>query len=359
MSDDALRIDARLAQDDFMLNVAAGLPLNGATAIVGPSGAGKTSLLRLIAGLSRPDHGRIIFKGETWCDTHAGAFVPAHKRHVGVVFQDGRLFPHLTVEKNLLYADKRSTNPDSRYAIDDVVGALDLHELLQRRPQTLSGGERQRVALARALLSRPELLLLDEPLSALDRARKTEILPYLVDLPKRFGAPMLYVSHNLDEVIRIADEVAVMAAGKIAAVGPLAATLNAHGALIGEDDAVIVEGRVEELSKSLHLARINIGAGVVALPAQEALSTGAKVRLRIHAKDVAISLSAPEGLSIRNALKAAITDIRPGADPAFLDVKLAIGGAPLIATITRAAAEDLSLREGQEVYALVKSASMQ
>ncbi len=360
MRAEGLEIDVRARFPGFSLEINHSFALKGCTAVFGPSGAGKSTLLRLIAGFARPDAGRVAFRGRAWCDTANGAFVPARRRPVGTVFQEGRLFPHLTIAENLHYADKRSSSEQKRYDMAEIVDAFGLASLMHRRPPGLSGGERQRAAIARTLLTRPDLLLLDEPLSALDGPRKAEIIPYLDDLAERFGAPTIYVSHNVEEIIRLAEEVLILKSGRIEAAGATAATLNAYGDAIGAGDfatASIAEGRVVAHDERYFLTKVAIGNGVVSVPINRAKAIGENVRLRIEARNVAIATAPPSALSIRNVLKAAVTEIKGEDGSPFVTVSMATAGAVIRAQVTRAAAEDLNLSRGLDVFALVKSAS--
>lgn len=362
MSIDHLAIDARCAFSGFSLDVKQTIPLAGCTAVFGPSGAGKSTLLRLIAGFQHTDDGRIAFGDSVWSDSRAGVHVPAFRRPVGYMFQEGRLFPHLTVSQNLLYADKRSETNETSYSFGDIVDAFDLKTLRERRPATLSGGERQRVALARTLLTRPKLLLLDEPLSALDRRRKAEIIPYLDDLAGRFGAPAIYVSHNVDEIVRIADQTMILQDGRIEAQGATAEILNAYGVDMGNgafEIGAVVAGVVHRHDKKYALTDVKIGDGVISLPINAAKAPGDAVVIRIDARNVAIAKTAPKDISIRNALAATITAISPRADSPFVDISLSVGDTALQAQITRAASDELALAPGQSVFALVKTASFE
>lgn len=362
MSIDHINIDARCVFSCFSLDVNEKLPLAGCTAVFGPSGAGKSTLLRLIAGFQQPDAGRIAFGDALWCDTRAGVCVRAHRRPVGYMFQEGRLFPHLNVEQNLRYADKRSEAGAGAYGFGDIVDAFDLNALLTRRPATLSGGERQRAALARTLLTRPKLLLLDEPLSALDRRRKGEIIPYLDDLAGRFGAPVLYVSHNVDEIVRIADQTVILNAGRVEARGETADVLNAYGVLGGADASAfgaVVCGDVRSHDETYCLTHVAIGDGVISLPINKAKAPGDSVNIRIDARNVAIATTAPKDISIRNTLPATITAISPRSNSPFVDIVLRVAEAEIKAQITKAASDDLSLAQGQSVFALVKTVSFE
>lgn len=360
MSASSLNIAVRHRFADFALVVEEALPLSGCLAIFGPSGAGKTTLLRLIAGFMRPQSGRISFGDTCWCDTEARTFLAAHRRPVGIVFQNGRLFPHLNVEQNLLYADRRYRSDEIQYMIDEIVAAFDLSPVLQRRPETLSGGERQRVALARTLLTRPKLLLLDEPLSALDRSRKAEILPYLDDLPGRFGAPVIYVSHNIDEIALIADRTLVLKAGRVEATGPTAEILTAFGVDTeagGIEPGAVVAARVTGHDDAYQLTQVTIGGGVVSLPINKRKRIGETVNVRIAARNVAIATARPHGISIRNILPATVINVSMSEFSPFASIVLSVGEARLSSQITRAAYEELALAQGQSVYALVKTAS--
>ena len=359
---DHIEIETRNAFAGFALDVKQKIPLAGCTAVFGPSGAGKSTLLRLIAGFLRPDAGRIVFGEALWCDTGAGVHVPAHRRPVGTVFQDGRLFPHLNVEQNLLYADKRADPGEATFAIGDIVAAFDLKPLLDRGPDTLSGGERQRVALARTMLTRPKLLLLDEPLSALDRGRKAEIIPYLDGLAGRFGAPVIYVSHNVDEIVRIADQTVILNSGRVEAVGATADVLNAYGVDAGAgafEKGAVITGAVIDHDTAYRLTRVAIGDGVVSLPINERKLAGEAVNIRIDARNVAIAAAAPKDISIRNVLPATIATMTRRPDSPFVDIVLRVGDATLLSQITKAASDDLALASGQSVHALVKTASFE
>ena len=356
MSIDRLEIEAKLAFPGFTLDIAEVFELAGCTALFGASGAGKTSLLRLIAGFLRPSSGRITHRGATWCDTKSGVFLDAHERPVGVVFQDGRLFPHLTVEQNLHFADRRAV-PGRRGDMGDVIESFDLPALLPRRPDKLSGGERQRVALARTLLTRPSLLLLDEPLSALDRERKAEILPYLDDLAGRFAVPTLYVSHNVDEVVRIAERTVIINAGRIEAAGPTAAVINAYGLENEIAVASVLNGVVTGHDEKYNLTKVAIGDGAIFLPINQHKAIDASVNIKVDARNVAVATALSKDISIRNVLPATIETLSPDEGSPFVDVVLRVSGERLRAQVTRAACDDLALAPGQAVYALVKTAS--
>ena len=354
-----LDFDIDLARGSFQLRCSERLPLRGVTAIFGPSGGGKTSLLRCLAGFERA-RGRVAFGQEVWLDSRRGKFVPPHRRAVGFMFQEARLFRHLSVAGNLRFAARRA--PHGVPAFDDVVSALDLQSLLSRPAAALSGGERQRVALARTLLAKPALLLLDEPLAALDAARKADILPYLEALPVRFGTPTLYVSHAIDEVARLADRVLVLVRGRKHAYGPTAAVLERLDvqSIAGPLEAsVVVEARVTGRDMGYRLTLLNLAGQAIATPLNERLQTGANARLRIRARDVAVATVRPAGISIRNVLSGTLAELAQDASSPFAEAVIDVGGQRLRARITRAAAADLRLAVGQSVFALVKSVSFE
>ncbi|MDE0435042.1 MAG: molybdenum ABC transporter ATP-binding protein [Bryobacterales bacterium] len=358
MSAELLSLQVQLSFPGFDLDVAEELRLDGVTALFGPSGGGKSTLLRTIAGLETPRTGRIALGGEIWFDSEARVNVPAHRRPVGFMFQDARLFGHLGVAGNLAFADKRSRTRAAGFNRGDVIAALDLRPLLDRSIGSLSGGERQRVALARTLLTRPKLLLLDEPLSALDLERKADILPYLEDLPKRFGIPTIYVSHALEEVVRLADRVLVLTDGRPQAYGPAAAIVERLDLqpITGRFEAgVLVEARVTGQDERLALTHLDLDGETLKMPMVGHLKPGDTIRLRIRARDVALATRRPEGISIRNVLSGIVDDIAPETDTAFAEVYVALKTTRFRARLTRAAVEDLGLTKGTPVFALIKS----
>jgi molybdate transport system ATP-binding protein len=350
----SLKID--LSLDDFSLSVDEVFELSGVTALFGPSGAGKTTLLRIIAGLESRAEGTLMLDGEQWQSRDPRRFVPAHLRNLGFVFQDGRLFPHLSVIKNLRFALQHAREVDS-LKLDDVVSALDLSELLGRYPGSLSGGEKQRVAIGRALLRNPTLMLMDEPLSALDGKRKAMILPYIESLPSDFGIPVLYVTHNVDEVTRVADRIALLAQGRVVAFGDAIE-------ILGKADLMplawhLEVGAVIEAQAIGHLngmTTIHVAGQAMRVPGT-AVAAGSKLRLRIQARDVALATQRPEGLSIRNVLQARVLSIEV-VEEIFAEILLDVGGQFLRARITREAATELKLAPDQDVYALIKSVAI-
>ena len=334
----------------------------GITALFGRSGAGKSSVIAAIAGLLAPDEGRVELDGRTLYDASQDVNVPVERRRVGIVFQDGRLFPHLSVRGNLAFArrfgERRARSDDPGTAIDEarILQMLALEPHLSRRPRHLSGGEKQRVAIARALFMRPKLLLLDEPLAALDEARKAEILPYLERLADVARLPMIYVSHSVSEVARLADRVVLMREGKSVAVGPVEAIFADAEAtrLIGPRDAgAIVEGVISAHDAPDGLTEVALSRARLVLPTIDA-APGTAVRVRVRASDVILALRPPEGLSTRNVIAVTVAGITEGEGPGAL-VELRTGADVLLARVTRRAARALDLRPELEAYAILKA----
>jgi molybdate transport system ATP-binding protein len=354
-----LSVRARVGYRGFDLDFSYDFLLTGVTALFGPSGAGKSTVLRILAGLESGASGRIRYDGQTWLDTGSGRSVPAHLRGVGYVFQDARLFSHLDVLGNLRFAHRRAGRDGKGAGFDDVVEALDLESLLARSTDSLSGGERQRVAIGRALLTRPRLLLLDEPLAAMDAARKGEILPYIEALPEEFGIPAIYVSHSIDEVARLADRMVVMADGKIAACGDAVEVLERPDLqhITGHFEAgAVIDARVVEHDPEFRLTRVEFCGQDILMPMAE-LPIGEVIRLRIRARDVSLARQRPESLSTRNVIRGVLTDIVKEPETAFAEAFVDAGGGLLRARLTRKAVADLDLVQGDQVFALVKSVS--
>ena len=355
-----LILSATLQLESFTLDLDERIPLDGVTAVFGPSGSGKTSLLNVVAGFLRPHAGRIAFTEETWFSATGRIWTPPHLRGCGIVFQDAQLFPHLSVQGNLDFARKRAPAEAAGHTLDEVLTAMELTPLLNRDVQSLSGGERQRVAIARTLLSRPRLLLLDEPLSALDNTRKGELLPFLETLKSEFALPTLYVSHDVDEVSRIADRVMVMEDGRVIATGRTDEVLSRFGLEAGRnpyEQASVLTGQVAKPHDQDGLIAVQIGDAELWLAADLHTAPGTDVRLKIPARDVSIALARPSGISIQNMLPAKITAIESTKRQAFQSVLLDIDGQSLRATVTRKAVQDLELAPGQSVFALIKSAT--
>ena len=341
----------------FALDVAFEAPA-GVTALFGRSGSGKTTVVNAVAGLLRPQAGQIHLEGRALVDTAQGLFLPPHRRRVGYVFQDARLFPHLTVRQNLTYGRWFAPKTAGGADFGRIVELLGIGPLLDRRPAGLSGGERSRVAIGRAILSNPELLLMDEPLAALDEARKAEILPYLERLRDETRLPILYVSHALAEVARLATTVVLLEAGRVVASGPTSALLSDPGtapALGLREAGALLTARIAGQDPD-GLTRLEGPAGPLWLPRIDG-APGAEVRVRVLAQDVMLSLMRPEGISALNILPAEVIDLRSGEGPGVL-VRLAVGEDRLLARITRRSAQGLNLHPGLRLYAVLKALSV-
>lgn len=327
----------------------------GVTALFGRSGAGKTSIVNMIAGLLKPDRGRIAANGRVLFDSETGTSLPVHKRRVGYVFQDGRLFPHMTVAQNLTYARWFTPGRERSADLDQVVDLLDIRRFLRRLPTTLSGGEKQRVAIGRALLTSPKLLLMDEPLASLDEHRKREILPYIERLRDETRIPIVYVSHSLDEVTRLANTMVLVSNGRIEAVGPTAEIMARTDLfpLTGRFEAgAIIECKVAGHDAKSGLLRLATSAGQLLVPSTD-IPEGTGLRVRIRARDVMIAVERPSGLSALNTISATVEDVR--LDPPYADVRLNAGGEALLARITEYSVRNLNLKKGGKVYAVIKS----
>ncbi len=364
-----IEIDINQRLGAFELHAAFAAPGSGATVVFGPSGAGKSCLLAAIAGLRRPDRGRIAIGDDVLFDAARGIDLAAEDRRIGFVFQEARLFPHLGVRANLEYGRRRRRG-DGAAGFDDIVALLGIGALLERRPASLSGGEKQRVAIGRALLSNPRLLLLDEPLAALDDPRKAEILPFLERLRDELGVPMLYVTHSMEEVTRIADHLVLLEQGGVTAAGAPAELLTRLDLPLlvdrGDVGSVLI-GRIAGHDAERGVTHVAVGAADFLLSHVE-LPVGHAVRLRVLARDVAIATQRPEGLSVQNVLPGRLTGsvarpnqrrllrIAVGGDAAGGDAAIGrMGEAALLALLTEDSARRLHLEPGQEVFALVKS----
>ena len=351
----SIQANLQIRLGEFRLDVDLDCPARGVTALFGPSGCGKTSILRALAGLDRHD-GLLKVADEVWQDPQR--FVPAHRRSVGYVFQEASLFPHLAVRGNLEYGLRRVRAGERRVDFAGAVGLLGLESLLERRSQSLSGGQRQRVAIARALLASPRLLLMDEPLSGLDAASKAEILPYLERLHEQLSMPVLYVSHQPDEVARLADHLVLLGQDGVLGAGPIADMLTrvdlplAHG----DEAEAIVRATVTGHDPEFHLTFLEFPGGRFSI-ARKPLQEGTAVRLRVLARDVSLTLQRQTGTSILNIFPARVMQLAD-ENPAQMIVRLEAGGVPLLARITRKSAATLGLAVGGTVYAQVKTVAL-
>ncbi|CAH2029891.1 molybdenum ABC transporter ATP-binding protein [Trichlorobacter ammonificans] len=352
-------ITARFRVDwpGFSLDLDLELPGRGVTAIFGHSGSGKTTLLRCIAGLERATTGCLSFKGDIWQDERT--FLPVHQRPLGYVFQEASLFPHLTVLGNLRYGQKRIPAAERRVSLEQAIELLGIGHLLERKPDRLSGGERQRVGIARALAVSPRILLMDEPLAALDLARKQEILPYLERLHDELEIPVLYVTHSPDEVARLADHLVALEAGRVTARGPLAETLARLDlpVRLGEERAVVLEGTVAERDEQWSLVKVSFDGGSL-WTRDRGIAVGRQVRLRVPSSGVSLCRVPQQETSILNTLAGRVEGIGPDDHPAHALVRVAIGHSVLLARITRRSVAALALEPGQEIWAQVKSVAV-
>jgi molybdate transport system ATP-binding protein len=354
-----LEIDIHKRRGEFTLDLAFQAPEASVVALFGHSGCGKSTAINLIAGLIEPDSGSVSVNGHVLFDPAAGICIPAERRRIGYVFQDARLFPHLSVTQNLRYGLERAGNNDKHIEFDAIVELLGLGALLHRRPHQLSGGERQRVAIGRALLSQPQLLLLDEPLASLDIARRDEVLPYLERLRDFLRIPMVYVSHQFDEVLRLATHMVVMDRGQCLAQGDLASVAlhPSLRAVIGDEGiGAVVETHVDSIDESTGLASVAIGRAHIQVDSA-GFSSGQRVRLHMLARDLILAIEPPRGLSVRNAFEATLTRITRDEPHAAL-VELDAGGVTLLSRITTRAAEQLHLQPGLRVWVLVKAMTL-
>ena len=351
----------RLPRGAFTLDVALALPARGVSALFGPSGCGKTTLLRCLAGLERAPGGRVAVDGEVWQDDAAGVFVPTHRRAIGMVFQEASLFEHLSVRANVEFGWKRLAPAERRISVDEAVAWTGIEGLMARSPVGLSGGERQRVAIARALAVSPRVLLMDEPLAALDAARKAEILPAIERLNALSGITIVYVSHAISEVARLADHVVLMDAGRTVAAGPVAELLSRLDLPLppGEDAGVVLQGAVGALDAEWHLARLDV-PGAAFWTRDPALPVGHRIRLRVLARDVSLSLVAQPASSIVNQVEAVVEAIADDTHPSQVLVRLRTrtGTSALLARVTRRSAQALALAPGLAVWAMVKSVAL-
>ncbi len=347
----------RLQRSDFLLDVELALPGRGVSALFGPSGCGKTTVLRALAGLERAA-GRVALDEEVWQDDAMGLFVPTHRRAIGYVIQEAALFPHLDVRGNLDYARRRAGA--ARVALDPLVELLGIGALMARKPDTLSGGERQRVAIARALAAGPRLLLMDEPLAALDAARKAELLPYLERLHRELALPIVYVSHAIDEVTRLAHQLVLIERGRVVAAGALGevmARLDLPTAR-GESAGVVLDAVLAERDTQWQLVRLQVGEEMSVWARDPGLELGRTVRLRLLARDVSLTRAPQTGTSIGNQLRGTVESIAEDDHPALALVRVRVGISPVVARLTRRSAHALGLEAGMPVWAQVKTVAL-
>ena len=350
----SLEVDLDHARGSFRLSVRfSAAP--GLTALFGRSGSGKTTLVNIVGGLIRPDRGKVVVDGQVLVDTGRGVFVPTHRRRIGYVFQDSRLFPHLSVRSNLLYGRWFAGAGGASADLASVVALLGIEPLLERRPDSLSGGEKQRVAIGRALLAHPRLLLMDEPLASLDEARRAEILPYIERLRDEAGVPILYVSHSVAEVARLATTVVILVDGRVTAVGPVADVLSQADTA---DGGSVLDAVVARHDEAFQLSVLTSAAGELQVPRLSA-PVGAPVRAYIRARDVMLSLQPPQEISALNVLAGRVAEVAPLSNGAQADVRLDCNGAALTARLTAKSVHRLALAPGRPVYAVIKSVSFE
>ncbi|WP_434589092.1 molybdenum ABC transporter ATP-binding protein [Pseudomonas sp. R4-83] len=356
-------IDARLKTvwPGFSLDVDLHVPGRGVTALYGPSGSGKTSCLRCIAGLERAGQGFVEVNGEVWQDSENGIFVPPHKRAIGYVFQEASLFAHLSVMANLQFGLKRIAKSQRQVDLSQATELLGIEHLLERHPEHLSGGERQRVGIARALLTSPKLLLMDEPLAALDSQRKNEIVPYLQRLHDELDIPVLYVSHAQDEVARLADHLVLLSEGTVLASGPIGETLARLDLpmALGDDAGVIIEGQVSAYDAQYQLLSLQLPATEMSIRVTHApMNIGQTLRCKVHARDISLALHDSESSSILNRLPVTVIGEQAADNAAHVLIRLDAGGTPLLARITRYSRDQLRVHPGQRLWAQIKAVAV-
>ncbi|MBS0416792.1 MAG: molybdenum ABC transporter ATP-binding protein [Proteobacteria bacterium] len=347
-----LKVKVAKRRDGFALNAEFNAPTPGVVALFGRSGCGKTTTINIMSGLLAADTACVELDGQVLTD------LPPEQRRIGYVFQDGRLFPHMSVVRNLQYGLKRTRAPRPAIAFDQIVSLLGLESLLHRQPHQLSGGERQRVSLGRALLSQPALLLLDEPLAALDAARRDEVLPYLERLRDHLSVPMVYVSHQFAEVLQLATHVVLMDAGQVVAHGSLSevSLVPQLREIVGTDSVgAVIDGVVTSVDSSGGMAQLRVGSGSLNVGVN-AVRPGERVRVQLLARDIILATEEPHGLSVRNQLRGVITSVVNDEDDARL-VTVDVGGTNVLSRVTRSAVEALGLRNGMSVWVLVKAVS--
>ncbi|HET8706987.1 MAG TPA: molybdenum ABC transporter ATP-binding protein [Pseudomonadales bacterium] len=354
-----IHADFSLSYGDFSLAAQFNLPGKGISALFGHSGSGKTTCLRIIAGLEQRAYGFLSVNGEVWQDSHAGIFKPTHQREIGYVFQEASLFAHLNVQKNLEFGMPGRSKPERMKKIQSIGERLGISHLLQREPTNLSGGERQRIAIARALLTEPKLLLFDEPLTALDQKRKTEILPYLERLHEELDMPMIYVSHAAEEVAQLADHLVLLNEGKVIASGSLQETLTRLDlpGIFTDEAAVVIETTVGAHEADDHLSRLDFPGGYIFVSHQKR-PLNSKVRCRILARDVSLAIERHTDTSILNAVKVEVVEMAETENPAHMLVKLKADGTLLLSRITKRSKTHLRLETGVTLWAQIKAVAL-
>ena len=360
-----IHLQVRLSRVEFLLDVNLQLPAQGITAIFGPSGSGKTTLLRATAGLEKMAQGLIQIGSSIWLDTLQGIHLPTWQRPLGYVFQESSLLPHLDVQQNLNFGLKRALKSSDRALFDATqsmqtsIELLGIETLLKRMPDQLSGGERQRVAIARAIAMQPKLLLMDEPLASLDEARRQEIFPWLIRLRDELKMPMLYVTHSLEEVTRLADHLVVLDKGKTSAQGPVVDVFTQVGnpLRLGDDAGALIAGHIGAIDSQWHLSRVDFDGGCVWIR-DTGFPVGKAVRIRILARDVSLATSEPQNTSIQNHLHGSIQSITPDAHPSQVMVVLKCGAQEVLARVTKRAVDELGLQVGMPLWVQVKSVAL-
>ncbi|NQV70215.1 MAG: molybdenum ABC transporter ATP-binding protein [Pseudohongiella sp.] len=357
-----IEANIELLKSDFRLRAEFSLPARGVTGIFGPSGCGKTSLLRALAGLEPETRGTIAVQGDDWLNSAVSpASLPVCQRRVGMVFQDASLFPHLNVEQNLLFGRNRLKQPSDVFDLEEFYALMGVQALLGRRTEKLSGGEKQRVALGRALLAEPVLLLMDEPLSALDQNTRNQLMSFLEKLFQQIEIPVFYVSHSSEEIARLADNLVLMEAGNVIEHGPIQAVLGRVDGNLASSDAAfsVLECRIKDYDLPHLTSVVCSGGEILQLPSTDKpAAVGKRVRLRIRARDVSLCLQRPQGSSILNILPAKISDIAKATKQGSRIIKLDINGDVLLAKVSEYSVQQLKLQPGQQLFAQIKSAAL-
>lgn len=353
-----LRIKLSLPRTDFVLNVDLSLAIDGITVLFGPSGSGKTTLLRCVAGLEKAI-GVVSLGESTWQDSSRRRFKPTWQRELGYVFQEASLFEHLSIRQNLLFGLRRTRQAGDTRALGPALELLGISHLLDRNVASLSGGERQRVAIARALVTRPKLLLLDEPLASLDVARRLEVMPWLERMRDELRLPILYVTHSVDELARLANDVVMLDRGSVAASGPVKETMTSSSVslAIGDEAGLVTTGEIIALSPEDHMAQVRVGA-VSIWVRDQGVSVGQTLRVRILARDVSLALSEHGDSTIQNRLRGLVESVQDDAHPSQAIVRVRCGGELILSRVTRRALRNLGITPGSTVWCQVKSVAL-